>query len=274
MSKRIAAYEGRGRSRDDEDFEAEGGEPVRRPRRAPEVEVLLDDPRFVVVAKPSGVPTVPERFRREEPTVVDLAHRRLRRGDPAAPRPVVVHRLDKDTSGALVLAKDEAAARDLTAQFEARTVVKSYLALALGAPQPPAGETTFRVDEDPRRPGAMAIVGKGGRECVRVVPITGRTHQVRLTLLHLGAPCAIDPLYGSSVPLYLSQWKRDYRVGREGVETPLLDRLSLHAERLAFRRPGASEGDAAARVTVEAPLPRDFATTLRQLRRWAAAGTL
>ena len=289
MSKRIAAYEGRRPSDDEDDSGSESHAPARRPRRPPEVEVLVDEPRFAVVSKPAGIPSVPERFRKEDPTVVDLAHRVLRRRDPAAPRPLVVHRLDRDTSGALLLAKDDEAAKDLMAQFEARTVAKSYLALCLGAPQPPSGEVAFRVDKDPRRPGAMALVGKGGRECesswetletfrgvslVRVIPRTGRTHQVRLTLLHLGTPCAVDLLYSSSAPIYLSQYKRDYRVGREGVETPLLDRLSLHAESLAFRRPGAAEDDAAARVRVEAPLARDFATTLRQLRRWAAPGTL
>lgn len=290
MSKRIAAYEGRGRSDDrEEDFEGEGREAGRRERRPVETEILLDDPRFVVVAKPPGLPTVPDRFRREDPTVVDATHRLLLRRDRSAPRPLVVHRLDKDTSGVLLLAKDDGSARDLMAQFEDRTVEKTYLALCLGAPQPPSGEVSFQVDPDPRRPGAMAIVRKGGRECdsawetlehfrgvslVRVVPRTGRTHQVRLTLLHLGAPCAVDPLYGSSAPIYLSQYKRDYRVGRAGVEIPLLDRLSLHAESLAFRRPGAAADDAAARVRVEAPLPRDLATTLRQLRRWAPPGSL
>jgi len=288
MSKRIAAYERRGGS-DDADFDLEGGAPVRRTRRPPEAEILLDDPRFVVVAKPSGMPTVPERFRKEEPTIVDATERLLRRRDPAAARPRVVHRLDRDTSGVLVLAKDDEAARDLMAQFEARTVAKTYLAVCLGAPQPPSGDVAFRLGDDPKRPGGMLFVAKGGRECesawetletfrgvslVRVVPRTGRTHQVRMTLLHLGSPCAIDPRYGSSAPLYLSEYKRDYRVGRAQVETPLLDRLSLHAETLEFRRPVASHDDAAARVRVKAPLPRDFAATLKQLRRWAAPGTL
>jgi 23S rRNA pseudouridine955/2504/2580 synthase len=204
-------------------------------------------------------------------------------------RPRLVHRLDRDTSGVLVLAKDETAAKDLMAQFEDRTVAKSYLALTVGAPQPPSGTVEFQVSEDPKRPGRMEIVARKGRVCVsdyetldawravslvRVRPKTGRTHQVRLTLLLLGTPCAIDPLYGSQEPLLLSSWKQGYRLGKGRREAPLIDRLTLHAESLEFRRPGAAADDSAARVRVEAPPPRDFETAVRQLRRWGAAGTL
>lgn len=283
----IEAYEEHGRSDDDDFGEIEPD--VARPRRQEEPAILLDDPRFVVVAKPAGIPTIPERFRKDAPTIVDAVERLLRRRDPAAPRPLVCHRLDKDTSGVLVLAKDQEAATDLMGQFEAREVAKSYVALTVGAPQPSAGTVEFRIDDDPKRKGAMVLVSKGGRDCVseyetveawrgislvRVRPKTGRTHQVRLTLQHLGTPCAIDPLYGSSEPLKLSSWKAGYRLARHTVETPLADRLTLHAEWIEFRRPGASADDAAARVRVEAPLPRDLATTIRQLRRWGAPGTL
>ncbi|MCE9637460.1 MAG: RluA family pseudouridine synthase [Planctomycetes bacterium] len=287
----IEAYEEHGRSDDDEFGEFEPD--VAAPRRPAEVEILLDDPRFVVVAKPAGIPTIPERFRKDAPTIVDAVERLLRRRDPAAPRPLVCHRLDKDTSGVLILAKDQEAATDLMGQFEAREVAKSYVALTMGAPQPPAGSVEFRIDDDPRRKGAMVLVSKGGRDCsseyetlevwrgislVRVRPKTGRTHQVRLTLQHLGTPCAIDALYGSAEPLKLSAWKTGYRLAKRTVESPLIDRLTLHAESIEFRRPGSVEDNAAAdtsaRVRVEAPLPRDMATTIRQLRRWGAPGTL
>jgi RluA family pseudouridine synthase len=287
VSRRIEAYERRDRS-DDEGWDEDDS--AQAPRRRPErTTILLDEPRCVVVSKPSGLGTVPDRFRTTLPTVVDAVEKLLRAQDPAAPRPLVVHRLDRDTSGALLLAKDPDAATDLMAQFEAREVGKSYLALTVGAPQPPAGHVAFQVEEDPRRKGAMRLAGRGGRACesdyetletfravslVRVRPRTGRTHQVRLTLLHIGTPCAIDPIYGSTAPLQLSQWKRDYRTGRDRAEKPLIERLTLHAESLAFRRPGAAPGDPAARVEVTAPLPRDFETTLRQLRRWGAPGTL
>ena len=287
MSRRIEAYERLGRSDDDDEPEDDD----RRGRRARKNEpvVLLDDPRFVVVSKPAGMGTIPDRFRVDEPTAIDETERVLRRSDPAAPRPIVVHRLDRDTSGVLLLAKDEDAAKDLMAQFEAREVSKSYLALTTGAPQPPSGHVSIRVEESSKKKGAMQIVTRGGKACesdyetvetyrgvalVRVRPTTGRTHQVRLTLLSLGTPCAIDPLYGSLEPLLLSTWKRDYRLGKFAEEPPLIDRLTLHAESIEFRRPGADPADPAARVRVEAPPSRDFETAVRQLRRWGAPGTL
>jgi RluA family pseudouridine synthase len=282
MSRRIDQYERRG-ARPDDDFEPDEG-PLRRNRRPERAEVLLDEEHFLVVAKPAGVATVPDRFDKGRGTIVDVVERLLKRADPAAPRPVVVHRLDRDTSGCLVLAKDRETARILMEDFRERRVAKSYVAIVIGAPQPPAGEVSFQVAPDRFRPGAMAIVEKRGKECVdayetletfrglslvRVFPKTGRTHEVRLALKHLGTPCAVDRLYGGRDPILLSSFKRGYRTGRGRREAPLIDRLTLHSASIEFPRPGGEGG-----VRVECPLPRDFESTLRQLRRYAAAGSL
>src|SRR5207245_2072622 len=104
-----------------------------------------------------------------------------------------------------------------------------------------------------------------GLSLVRVAPQTGRTHEVRLALRQLGTPCAIDQLYGSKEPILLSSFKRGYRTGRGRAELPLIDRLTLHAATLEFPHPSGG-----GTVRAEAPLPRDFETTLRQLRRHAA----
>ena len=284
MSRRIQQIEGRG-IRWEDSFEEEAGDVAKRRERRPEtVAILLEDPSFIVVMKPSGVPTIPERFDHARRTIVEEVWSLLRRRDPAAPKPVVVHRLDRDTSGCLVLAKDLETARSLMASFRERDVTKSYLALVLGAPQPPAGEVSFLIGPDRFRRGAMVVVEKRGKECrdayetleefrglslVRVRPQTGRTHEVRVALKHLGAPCAYDPLYGGRDPILLSSFKRGYRVGRGRTELPLIDRLTLHAETLEFPHPAG-----AGAVRVEAPLPRDFETTLRQLRRYGAPGSL
>lgn len=284
MTGRIGEYERRGARWEDE-FDDEGGAAAaRRERRPPQVVVLLDDPAFAVVLKPAGTPTVPERFAKDRRTVVDQVHAIWKRADPNALPPVVCHRLDRDTSGCLVLAKDRATARTLMEAFEERRVSKTYLAIVLGAPQPPSGEVEFMVGPDKVRPGAMAIVEKRGKPCqdayetvetfrglslVRVRPHTGRTHEVRLALKHLGTPCAVDLLYGGREPIRLSSFKRGYRTGRGRAELPLIDRLTLHAESIEFPHPTRGET-----VRVEAPPPRDFETTLRQLRRHAAPGSL
>ncbi len=286
MSRRIRAYEAGG-NRWEDDFEASDDEPAaERSVRPGRVEILFDHPRCTVVSKPSGVLTIPARHG-EAKTIVDLVEAIWRKSDPDAPRPVICHRLDRGTSGCLLLAKDREAAKELMRQFSAREVEKTYLALVIGAPQPPAGTVEFRAAPDKYKPGAMWTPKKGGSKCcdhyetleafrgvslVRVSPETGRTHEVRLAMLTLGSPCAVDPLYGSADGLLLSTWKTGYRTGRGRVGRPLIDRLTLHAESIVFRPPGdPPEGPA---VSVTAPLPRDFAATLRQLRRHAAPGSL
>lgn len=285
MSRRIDWYES-GMGEDDPGDDAQSVDARRR--RAARLEVLREGPGFTIFSKPAGVATVPERFDRDAPTVVAMAAELWSRTHPGRGAPVVCHRLDKDTSGCLALAHDRATARILMTAFRKRRVEKTYLALTLGAPQPPEGEVEVRVTPDPKRPGAMMSVKRGGKPCsatyatveafrglslVRVTPTTGRTHEVRLALASLGTPCAIDPLYGTQEPLMLSHWKRDYRAGRGREERPLIERLTLHAERLVLPDPTAPD-DEALRIAVEAPLPRDLAATLRQLRRWAAPGTL
>jgi RluA family pseudouridine synthase len=258
-----------------------------RARRSEELKVMLEAERFVVVAKPAGLTSVPPRSDRMARCVPTVLHALWKAQDPDAPPPVVCHRLDRDTTGCMVLARDRATARLLMERFRRREVQKTYVALVLGAPQPPAGEVVFRIKPDRRRPGSMMAVDKGGKPChadyetleafrgvslVRVRPRTGRTHEVRVGLRTLGTPCAVDPLYGGEEALYLSHWKRGYRKGRGRPELPLIDRVSLHAESIAFVPPGAP--DDAEPVRVEAPLPRDFAATLNQLRRHAAPGSL
>lgn len=291
MSHRISAYESGGERWEELSEEDELEErPARAVRPRPKhVDVLHEGRGFVVVDKPAGVLTVPGRRAQDGGTVLELVHAAWLHADPSAGPPVVCHRLDRDTSGCLVLARDHDTARELMTRFRHRQVEKSYVALVTGAPHPPEGEVEFRVAPDRRRPGAMWTPRKGGKAChdhyetvelfrgvslVRVRPHTGRTHEVRLCLRTLGTPCAIDPLYGTGEPLLLSRWKRDYRTGRGREERPLIERLTLHAESIAFAPPGADPEDRAAWIRVEAPLPKDLASTLRQLRKHAAPGSL
>jgi 23S rRNA pseudouridine955/2504/2580 synthase/23S rRNA pseudouridine1911/1915/1917 synthase len=281
VNRRIERYESRGDPA--EAFDTAEDVHAPRERRPQRVEVLHLEPHFLVVAKPAGMHSVAERSGRRR-TVVDEAWDLLRREDPAAEKPLTCHRLDRDTSGCLVLARDRATAREILRLFRDREVRKAYLALVLGAPQPPSGEISFRVAPDRSRPGAMRIVEKRGKQCldayetletfrglslVRVMPKTGRTHEVRLALRSLGTPCAIDPLYGAADPILLSSFKRGYRKGRGRAELPLIDRLTLHAESIEFPHPGGS-----GTVRVVAAPPRDFAGTLNQLRRHAEPGSL
>ena len=245
------------------------------------LEVLRETPDWVAVAKPASLATIPGRA--ETDSVLERLGRQL--GLPSSgtadPRIRVVHRLDKDTSGVLLFAKNTATQRHLSHQFQNNTVEKQYLALVVGRPQDDQGDIDAPLDRHATEPKRMAVVKRGGRPArtgwkleetfrgyalLRCFPKTGKTHQIRVHLKHVGLPLAVDPLYnpprpGQPAALLLSTFKRDYRPTRGEAERPLIARLTLHAHRLAFTDAGGE------RVTIESELPKDFRATLNQLRR-------
>ncbi|MCA8962306.1 MAG: RluA family pseudouridine synthase [Planctomycetes bacterium] len=266
---------------DDDEFESDEASEIgashERPKRWT-VDPIHSDPDFEAIDKPAGLSTVSERWRPQATTVIDEVWRRWRRVDPDAPRPHVVHRLDRDTTGVLLFARHRDAQVALREQFRLRTVNKTYEALVTGVPSPAAGRIEIEVEVDPRRPGGVRTVRRG-KPCrtdyevlevfrehawVRLHPHQGRTHQIRISLQSIGHPCVVDARYGSADPLLLSSFKRHYRAGRGRPEHPLLARLGLHAARLELAHPMSGQV-----MAIEAPLPKDLSSTLRQLRRWA-----
>lgn len=257
------------------------------PSRRPKLEILYDDNAVTAIAKPSGITSVSERWDPNAPTAIDLLWE-LWQKQPAKfgwnngeeiPRPHVIHRLDKDTSGLILFGKNRDAQVSLREQFRVRTVEKIYFALTAGIPLPAEGSIEISIEEDGGRPGRVRRVSRGGKECftdyktletfgwyawVELHPKTGRTHQLRISLREVSAPIVADRDYGDGAPLFLSQVKKSYRPGRGEEERPLLGRLGLHAAKLTFRSPITDEN-----VTIEAPLPKDLRATLRQLERWS-----
>lgn len=251
-------------------------EPGPRPPRPLPLPILADTLDFLAIDKPAGLATIPGRGES------DSAFERLARqtGLPHAghldPRLRVVHRLDKDTSGVLLFARHVAAQRHASHQFQNNRVEKQYLAIVAGPVDEDEGVIEANIGFHPTDRLRMQVVRRGGRPAVtawrveqrfrrhtlvRCFPKTGKTHQIRVHLAHLGHPLAIDPLYASESPLLLSQLKRGYRNKRGEIERPLISRLTLHAERLAFL------DLAETRVEVIAPLPKDFRAALAQLNR-------
>lgn len=248
------------------------------------LEVLGESPDWVAVAKPAGLATIPGRG--ETDSVLERLGRQL--GLPSGgsddPRVRVVHRLDKDTTGVLLFAKNVAAQRHFSHQFQNNTVEKQYLALVVGRPQKPEGEIDAPLARHATDPKRMSVVRHGGRPArtawkletpfrgftlLRCFPKTGKTHQIRIHLKQAGLPLAVDPLYnpppgGHPPGLLLSHFKRDYRPNRGEAERPLIDRLTLHAHRLAF------DDLAGQRIALDSSLPKDFRATLNQLSRHAA----
>jgi 23S rRNA pseudouridine1911/1915/1917 synthase len=248
---------------------------------SPKLDILYTDQHLLAVTKPAGLATIPGRG--ESDSVLERLAAQLAipcTGD-ADPRLRVVHRLDKDTSGVLLFARDRPAQQYVSHQFQNNTVAKEYLAIVRGRPKENEGAIDAPLGPHPASPKRMAVLKHGGRPArtewrveetfrdfalVRCLPKTGKTHQIRVHLLHAGMPLAIDPLYnppreGAPAGIFLSQFKRDYRPTRGEQERPLIERLTLHAHRLRLQNLGGTE------VALEANLPKDFRATLNQLRR-------
>ncbi len=222
----------------------------------PLLPLLREDGAWLAVDKPPGLPVVPGR--RDHPQACVRRLLEIRRKEPLW----VVHRLDRDTSGVLLLARTPAAHRTLCMAFEAGAVEKTYLALVRGEPPAPEGvvdvplHAARKGKTRPARPGEpgarpAATVWRvlrrwdrpAGAVClVEARPRTGRTHQVRVHLRYLGCPLALDPLYGGAA--------RDLAL----VRTP------LHAAILVFSDPTAGT-----RVRLESPLPADLASAIGSL---------
>ncbi len=225
------------------------------------LDVIYEDADLLIVNKPPAM-TVHPAPAHPASTLVNavLAHCRDLSGIGGVLRPGIVHRLDRDTSGVIVVAKNDAAHHALARQLKDRRVEKTYLALVEGTPSPAEGVIDAPVARDPRRRERMAVI-EGGREAVtayRVIermpgvsliearPRTGRTHQIRVHLAAIGHPIAGDRVYGRGSAL----------VGRQ----------FLHAARIAFTHPRTGE-----RVEFDAPLPEDLRVALERARGGAAA---
>jgi 23S rRNA pseudouridine1911/1915/1917 synthase len=263
---------------------------VPRPGPAPQnipLSILYEDDALIVVDKAAGMIVHPAKGHWEGTLASALAHHfgpLSERGGPT--RPGIVHRLDRDTSGVIVVAKHDQAHDALAAQFKARTVEKEYLAILVGAPNldrdtidEPIGEhptqrekkAIRRQDPDARSAVTFYEVVERfvGYALVRARPKTGRTHQIRIHLAHIGCPVLCDRLYGGRARISeLDLIPRD-KIGHDSGEQQqaaarlLLERQALHAQRLTIHHPTTGE-----RMTFEAPLPADMQQTLAALRRW------
>lgn len=224
--------------------------------------ILFEDENYILVSKPPFLSTLEDR--NEKINLLRLA--RTYCGEAQ-----VCHRLDKDTSGVLAIAKNPEAYRHLSIQFEKRQVTKLYHAVVDGIHQ--FNET--KVDQPILKQvdGMAKISKREGRPAVTYFtsikpfrhhtlvacnPITGRMHQIRLHLSYLGAPITGDALYGGK-PFFLSQVKRKFNLKKETEEQPLMKRMALHAFSLQFT-------DLSGQVqTIEAPYPKDMQVLVKQL---------
>lgn len=240
---------------------AEAGDTVEvngheQPSAAPaqsDLPVVYEDQDLMIVDKPAGILVHPGAGRPDEPTVADFARSRVEDSDQE--RPGIVHRLDRETSGLLLIAKHPAAKRYLQELFEKRNIHKVYLALVVGHPNPPSAKIDLPLDRSLLqrvrrgvRPGGRPAVTVyrtlqdfPGFALVEAEPRTGRTHQIRAHLAAIGHPVAGDRLYGAP------------------AGPCRLHRHFLHAARLEFTGPSGQT------VQAQSPLPSDLQQVLNQL---------
>lgn len=233
------------------------------------LEILYSDATIIVVNKPSGMLSIPDRYDPDAPVALNFLESEF--GEL-----FVVHRIDKDTSGVLVYARSADAHRVLNRQFATREVEKSYLALVRGRTENDAWECDLPLLADADRQHRTIVDTRRGKDAfsrfetverfrdfslIRVRPETGRTHQVRVHCAATEYPIAADPLYGDGKPVLLSQLKRRWK-GDAFEERPLMARTALHAERIIFSHPAERR-----KMDVSAPLPKDFSALLSQLRK-------
>jgi 23S rRNA pseudouridine955/2504/2580 synthase/23S rRNA pseudouridine1911/1915/1917 synthase len=229
--------------------------------------IIYENDQFVAINKPAGMLSIPDR-KQSELSLKDLLKEKY--GNI-----YTVHRLDKGTSGVIVFAKNEASHKQLSQLFEGRDVTKHYLGLVHGMVTPPAGIIEAPIAEHPAKNGKMITHAKGKPSVteyevlesfklfswVKFQIYTGRTHQIRVHMQHIGNSIVCDDLYGDPTPVLLSTIKRNYKLSkREEEERPMLSRLALHSALLAFELDGES-------FSFEAEIPKDLKALLQQLRK-------
>ncbi len=230
--------------------------------------ILSETDHWIALNKPSGLLSVPDRLGKEISLKTML---REKYGSSWA-----VHRLDRETSGVILFAKDELTHQSLSRQFEERRTEKIYEGLVLGTPLQETGSITTPIAEHPAADGRMMThaKGKSSHTDYRVLEVlrpysrlsftihTGRTHQIRVHLQSLGHPIVCDTLYGDGKPVLVSSLRKKFKLAKNAEEErPILARLALHAQRLCF------DDEKGNRQCIEAPLPKDLSATIAQLRK-------
>lgn len=231
------------------------------------IEIIHEDETLVVVNKPAGLVVHPAAGIHSGTLANALAYHFQQLPNATSVRPGIVHRLDRDTSGLMVVAKTEAALENLSDQFRARSVYKSYVALVHGRVTSDSGRIDQPLARDPSNRTRMAVV-RGGRSALSIYRVkrsfnrftlldvkleTGRTHQIRVHLAWLKHPVVGDETYGGG---------RDNTIQNPKLKSQVrsLGRQFLHAEKLAFTHPTTGE-----RVQFQSPLPAELANLLSEI---------
>lgn len=239
------------------------------PRVAGKLDIIFENEKFIGVNKPSGLLTIPDRHNELLNSLYKTLQLRYE-------KIFIVHRLDKETSGLILFAKDEATHKFLSQLFEQRNVEKYYQAIVTGTLQDKQGIIDEPITEHHVHKGMMAVNKKGKPSVTEYEVLeeygiyslvqfkiqTGRTHQIRVHMKYIGHPIACDEMYGDAKPILLSSFKKKFKLSKhDEEERPLLSRLALHSYQLKFKDQDKNEFD------LKAELPKDMRALLQQLKK-------
>lgn len=230
--------------------------------------IIFENDDLVAINKPAGLLSIPDREGK------DISLKKILQEQYG--EIFTVHRLDRDTSGLIIFAKTENAHRHLSLQFENRDTEKLYVGLVIGSPAIEVGTIDAPIGEHPGKKGLMTVYKKG-KESITDYKIlqdfsiyswlmfrihTGRTHQIRVHMKHIGHPIVCDDVYGDGKPVFISALKSKFKLSKSELEErPILNRLALHALSLKIRNTDDSL------LELEAPVPKDLRATLQQLQK-------
>ena len=249
-------------------------------KKRPFFTIVYEDENIAALNKVSGISVSPDRW---DPSREHLD--RMLAEYLHLQRVYTVHRIDRETSGLVIFAKNAETHKKLSLAFEGRRIKKSYIAAVHGRPSwietvcdfplvPNGNKRHLTIVDKYRGKGSLTafrlLVNAGNYSILEALPETGRIHQIRVHLAALGHPVVCDELYGSAKPVLLSSFKRGWR-GDPLEEKPLLSRLGLHAAELFIPDYDEKESTAAdgmgPGLNLKAPLPRDMAALLRQMEK-------
>lgn len=231
-------------------------------------EIILETQSFIAVNKSSGLLSIPDRTQSEKSLKEMLTEK--------YGHIFTVHRLDKETSGLILFARNEESHKYLCGLFEERKIEKYYIGVVIGIPKEKTGLIDAPIAEHPTLKGQMTI-HRNGKPCSTGYEVveankhyslisfqlhTGRTHQIRVHAKNIGHPLACDAIYGDGKPVLLSAIKKKFKLSKhDEEERPMIGRLALHSYKLIFND---EKGE---RCEIIAPVPKEFTALMKQLKK-------
>ncbi len=230
--------------------------------------IIFENDSFVAINKPAGLLSIPDRDQSEKSLKEYLIEKYS--------SIFTVHRLDKDTSGLILFAKNEDSHKFLSRLFEERKIEKYYVGVVIGNPVQKSGLIDAPISEHPLHKGLMNVHRNGKPSSTEYEVLesnkyfslvsfqlhTGRTHQIRVHSKNIGYPLACDPLYGDGKPVLLSSFKKKFKLSKhDEEERPMISRLALHSHKLVF------EDEQGLHHELIAEIPKEFRALMQQLKK-------